>query len=50
MTEPVLEVNHQADQAVQDMEQKPAVAEELPAEELPMPTAGKPKEIGRAHV
>lgn len=43
MTEPVLEVNHQADQAVQDMEQKPAVAEELPAEELPMPTAGKPK-------
>lgn len=43
MTEPVLEVNHQADQAVQDMEQKPAVAEELPAEELPVPVPGKPK-------
>ena len=43
MTEPVLEVNHQADQAVQDMEQKPAVAEELPAEELAVPAPGKPK-------
>lgn len=43
MTEPVLEVNHQADQAVQDMEQKPAVAEELSAEELAVPAPGKPK-------
>lgn len=44
MTEPVLEVNHQADQAVQDMEQKPVMAEELPAEELAVPAPGKPKE------
>ena len=43
MTEPVLEVNHQADQAVQDMEQKPVMAEELPAEELAVPAPGKPK-------
>ena len=40
MTEPVLEVNHQADQAVQDMEQKPVMAEELPAEELAVPAPG----------
>mgnify|MGYP002112427275 FL=1 len=43
MTEPVLEVNHQADQAVQDMEQKPSAAEERPAEELVVPAAEKPK-------
>ena len=43
MTEPVLEVNHQADQAVQNREQKPSAAEERPAEELVVPAAEKPK-------